>query len=398
MINETAKFQILGGDPSEIESLAKQRGGIRASIYLPVSHDPPESDQNPIRLRSLIEEAGGKLRTSGASPEKTQELLEPLASLASDPRELLVAGRTLAFFVDLESASLLELPYEVGPSCRVGNRFAIKPLLPLLQWNPTYTAICINRGDVRAFRGNRTGIEAVTIPDMPEMLEDVTGIDDPEKSLQHHTARTASAEGRPGSAPSEIMHGQGLPSDLEDSQLERFFREVSKAVHADLSGREDTLILFGVDENIGRFKSVDEWKERQVIDKAEDPQRWDESRVREEAWQLLEPHAKAEIESRLDQLREAENKGSGVFRLIECAVAAAMGRIETVAVAMDREVDGICDVDNMEVKIIADDDPACALDLYDFIASETIRHGGEVFGLEGSAVPGEEGVAATVRF
>ncbi len=75
-----------------------------------------------------------------------------------------------------------------------------------------------------------------------------------------------------------------------------------------------------------------------------------------------------------------------------------MGRIETVAVAMDREVDGICDVDNMEVKIIADDDPACALDLYDFIASETIRHGGEALGLEGSAVPGEEGVAATVRF
>ena len=118
MIKESEKFQILEGNPSEIESLAKQRGGIRASIYLRFPTIPPESDQNPIRLRALIEEAGGKLRTSGASPEKTQELLEPLASLASDPRKLLVAGSTRAFFVDLESASLLELPFETGLSCR----------------------------------------------------------------------------------------------------------------------------------------------------------------------------------------------------------------------------------------------------------------------------------------
>ena len=30
--------------------------------------------------------------------------------------------------------------------------------------------------------------------------------------------------------------------------------------------------------------------------------------------------------------------------------------------------------------------------------SETIRHGGEVLGLEAASIPGEEGVAATVRF
>ena len=67
------------------------------------------------------------------------------------------------------------------------------------------------------------------------------------------------------------MHGQGLPSDLEDSQLDRFFREVSKAVHAYLSGRDDTLILFGVDENIGRFNPWMNGRSDVIIDKTEMP-------------------------------------------------------------------------------------------------------------------------------
>jgi len=398
MNKQPEMFTILEGNPAEIETLAKQHGGLRTSIYLPVSHDPPESDQNPIRLRALIDEAANKLAISGADSDTAETLLKPLVSLASSPRELLTRGKTLAFFLDLESASLIELPYASEPNCRVGNRFAIKALLPLLQWNPTYTAVCLNRGEVRAFRGNRFAVEAVEIPDLPEKLEDVTGVDDPEKSLQHHTAKTTSAEGRPGSASTGKIHGQGLPSDLEDSQLNRFFRQVSKALQAYLNGRKDTLILFGVEANIGLFKSMEVWKERRVLEKTEDPQQWSISRVKEEALHLLEPEAKSEREFCLERLREAENKASGLFQLSNCAMAAATGRIETAAVAMDRDVNGICDVENMEVKIVGDEDPVCASDLYDYIASETIRHGGEVFGLEGASIPGEEGVAATVRF
>ncbi len=398
MIKPTAKFQILEGDPSEIENLAKRRGGIRVSLYLPVSHNPPESEQNPIRLRALIDEARDRLDASGAGAERAEELLDPVASLASAPETLLIRGKALALFIDSGSALLLELPYETAPLCRVGDRFAIKALLPLLQWNPTYTAICINRGDVRAFRGNRTGIEPVRIPDMPERLEDVTRIDDPENSLQHHTARTESAKGRPGSTPSEIIHGHGLPSDLEDSQFDRFFREVGKAVHAYLSGRKDTLVLFGVEENVGLLNSIGDWKERRVVSKMEDPHEWDAGRVREEAWNLLEPFGRAEITARLDRLREAENKEHGIFELSECALAAAMGWIDLVAVAMDREVNGICDVDKTQVMIADEDGPARAMDLYDFVASETIRHGGEAVGLEAAAIPGKEGVAAAVRF
>lgn len=388
----------LKGDAEELEALAKKRGGMRVSIYCPVERSAPESEQNPVRLRALIDEANQQLVDNGLSPEKAEEFLHPLSSLVQTPEALLTEGEALAFFLDGESALQLELPYTEAPSCRTSNQFAIKPLLPLLQWNPSFTAVCINRGKVRVFRGNRAGIESVQVPEMPEQLEDITAIDDPEKTTQHHTAKTGSDQGAPGSAPVAQMHGQGLPSDLEDHQLDRFFRSVSKALHAYLSGHDDYLVLFGVEENIGLFKSMDEWKEREVLSKSEDPHLWDASQIKEEALDLLKPYAAEEMDSRLDRLREARNKENGIFELSECAMAAATGRIELAAVAEDREVTGICDVDEMKVKIITEGDAPCAHDLYDFIASETIRHGGEVCSLDAAVIPGDEGVAATVRF
>lgn len=398
MTQETTTLQNLKGDAGELEALAKERGGLRVSIYLPVQQSAPESEQNPVRLQALVDEAGQQLTAYGLSPEKAEELLRPVASLVDAPGELLIEGEALAFFLDTESARQLELPYATAPSCQVSNQFAIKPLVPLIDWNPSYTAVCINRGDVRAYRGNRTWIEAIEIPNMPEKLEDITGIDDPEKSLQHHTAKTGSAEGAPGSAPVSQMHGHGLPSDLEDSQLDRFFRSVSKALHAFLSGKDDALVLFGVEENIGLFKSMDEWKERRVLSKTEDPHLWEAAQVKEEALKLLKPLADTKLNERLDHLREARNKENGLFALNECAIAAAMGRIDLAAVAEGREVYGICDLDEMKVKIVTEGDAPCAHDLYDFIVSETIRHGGEVCSIDADLIPGDDGVAATVRY
>jgi len=398
MTQEKTRLQKLQGSHEELESLVKERGGLRVSIYLPIEGSAPESEQNPVRLRSLIESAIQQLKAAGMNSEKAEELLQPLATLITSPKELLTSEQSLAFFIDSEAARRIDLPYSTSASCRVSNQFAIKPLLPLLQWNPSYTAVCINRGEIRAFRGNRTKIEAISVPHMPEKLEDITGIDDPEKSIQHHTAKTGSAEGRPGSAPVAQMHGQGLPSDFEDSQLDRFFRAVSKALHAYLSGQNDSLVLFGVEENVGLLQSMDEWKERKVLSKTEDPHRWDASQIKEKALELLKPHAKAEMDARLDRLREAQNKKNGLFKLGDCALAAATGRIEMAAVAQDLEVTGICELDEMKVKIITEGDAPCAHDLYDFIASETIYHGGEICILEADAIPGDDGVAATVRF
>ncbi|MFP4260762.1 MAG: hypothetical protein ACLFS1_06740 [Opitutales bacterium] len=398
MTYQPTTLQKLEGQADEIEAIARQRGGLCVSMYLPVRKSAPESEQNPLRLRELLETAHQKLEAYGMSPENARDVLQPVASLVDSPEELLISGEALAFLIDKESARRIELPYSTAPGCRVSNQFAIKPLLPLLQWNPGYTAVCINRGEIRVFRGNRVAIEAVEVPDMPKKLEDITGIDDPEKSLQHHTAKTVSAEGAPGSAPVPQMHGHGLPSDMEDMQFDRFFRSVSKALHSYLSGREDSLILFGVEENVGLFQSMNEWKERTVLSKKEDPHQWDAPRIKEEALKLLKPLADAKMESYLDRLNEARNKGNGLFKLGQCALAAATGRIELAAVDEDREVDGICGLDTMKVDIFTEGDAPCTHDLYDFIASETIRHGGEVCVLDALVIPGEGGVAATVRF
>ncbi|MFP4069774.1 MAG: hypothetical protein ACLFVC_06290 [Opitutales bacterium] len=383
---------------SALDTLFKHRGGLCLSIYLPVKTDPPSSDKNPIRLRNLLGEARRALGANGMNDEVIDKLLAPLEERVRNPEKLLDEAGTLAFFLDGNRAESIALPFKVEPVSFVGNRFLIKPLVKLRQENPSYTALCLNRGSVRVLRGTRSHIEEVPVPDMPANIEEVTDIDNPEESLQHHTSDTVSSEGRPGSAPFAHIHGQGLPSDLERSQLDRFLRAVAKALDAYLSENRDPLVIFGVEQNVGILKSIHSFENRTVLDKHHDPHKWNEATIREEAWKLLRPACENALQEKRNQLEAARNQGATIDLVSEAALAACMGQLKLAAVAIDREKPGICDVDSGEVRLIEEGQPGCAHDLLDLIASETLLHGGDAIVLDSADLPGGSEVVASKRF
>jgi hypothetical protein len=381
-----------------LDPLIKHRGGICLSIYLPIEVEPPASEQNPIRLRKLLTEARAALSSNGMEPKTIDELLAPLNRLEQNPEELLSEAKTLGLFLNGQSVRSIALPFAVDPTIYSGDRYLIKPLVKLRQENPTFTALCLNRGEVRVFQGSRIQIEEVSVPDMPEKEEDVTWIDDPEKSLQQHSSNTVSAEGKPGGAPAGHVHGQGLPSDLERSQLERFLREVGKALDAYLSQDRNPLIIFGVEQNVGVLKSIHKFENRTVLDKHHDPHEWNPETIRKEAWDLLKPECDRATEEKWNLLKAARNKGETIDQVPEAALAACMGQLNLSAIPIDKEVHGICDLDAGEVKLLEAGDPACAHDLIDLIASETIMHGGEVVVLDQEQLPDSAEVVVHKRF
>lgn len=391
-------LETLNENPEKLMEVLTRHGGLRVSVLLPIATEPPQSEQNASRLKDLHQSALDKLLDNGLTVDNAQELLRPVEALLKDPKSLLRPAEALALYIDEDSASVVEIPYAVDSQVTVGNRFVVKPLLPLLQNDSDFKVVCLNRGEIKVYKGTRMGIREVTIPDMPESLSDVIQYDDPEKSLQHHTAKTGSNEGQPGSGPVPQMHGQGMPSDIEEEQIERLFREVAKAVKKHFANDPSPMVVFGVDENVGQFSSVIDWGGQEMFSVHHDPKDWSKEEINRHATEKLMPHWEKQIEEKVERLNEAHNKDTGVFDTAKCALAAANGRVEMVCVASDQSEPGVCQPEKMEVDFVEADDAACAHDLLDTIAYETIQHGGEAFALPQEKIPGPGNVAATVRF
>lgn len=110
------------------------------------------------------------------------------------------------------------------------------------------------------------------------------------------------------------------------------------------------------------------------------------------------PDCEKKIDEKVERLEEAHSKDSGVFDTAKCVLAAANGRVEMACVASDQSEPGVCQPEEMKVEFVEADAAACAHDLLDTIAYETIQHGGEAFVLPAEKIPGPGNVAATVRF
>lgn len=384
--------------PDTLRDLCQKEGGPLISIYLPVPREPPESDKTPVLLKNLLRQVRHRLEASGIGPQSAEDRLRPLHELVENPKQFLKGHPSLAFFIAEDRFSAFRLPYPVEAQAEVGNRFQVKPILDLFTIPSPVTVVCLNRGHVRTMRGIPLQLEEIEVKGMPRTLTDVTGIDDPEKSIQQHTGKVASAKGRPGTSPVMQTHGQGLPADLEHSQLKRFFTEVAKALESDLASREDVLVVFGLEKNIGLFKSAFDPGKRTVHLVDEDPQNWEVRDLQERTAGILDSDRRRMEEANLRQLESLHEQSEGLFNVKEAALAAATGRIDMVVVATNHSIPGVCNPDDMTVEFGENSEPGAGNDLLDYIATETIRHGGTVSGAPFSSIPGGKGVAAKTRF
>jgi len=382
-----------------IDELIKHEGGICLSLYLPIAKQPPESDKNVVRLREELGDLKQRLTSDGMDEGAVADFVRPIERLVETPRELLIEGEALALFRSSDTFESIELPYRVEAQGDVGNRFFIRPLLDLRNNDRDFIIVCLNRGDVRAFEGNRLRIAPLEIADLPASIDDITGVDDPEKSVQHHTAKTVSARGDSGTGLAAQVHGQGLPEDLRDEQRDRFFREVAKAVDAHLSGgSKEALVFIGVEENLGRIKRVHDWSNRKVRTVSEDPSAWKLPAIHEHAWAKVESELRDEHATAKEAFDEAGGKDTLIRGPEAVAAAAATSRVERATISASARIRGVVDAGNMEVKRVVEGDPACARDLLDQIAAETIRHGGEVVVMDSEEIPGGHEAVALPRF
>jgi hypothetical protein len=363
------------------------------SLYQPTHRNHPDNQQDPIRFRNLVKSMGESLSQQYADDE-IQELLAPLLELADRHDFWNCTLDGLAVLRDRNLFRIYRLQRPVAELAVVADSFHTKPLLRILQSADRYQVLAVNRHEVQLYEGNRDVLDEIELAeDVPRTLTDALGeeLTDPRQ--------TVSAYGGTGGGQSPMHHGHGGRKAELDSDAERFFRAVDRAIlehHSKPSGLP--LILAALPEHHHRFHKVSHnpFLIPESLDVHPDAlSSTDEFRQR--IWKIIEPRYRARLASLVDAFNSTRPKGLADDDLAEVARAAVGGRVATLLIEARREIPGRIDASTGALKF--DDLAHPELDdVLDDLAALALEKGGDVVIVPGERMPTDTGIAAIYRY
>lgn len=379
-------------NPIQLRQLARHRRPGSVSMYMPIRRDGREIRQNPIRLGNLLAEAEDALARRDVDRDVVRRL-DPFRGLPDNSAFWRNSGDGLALFANDSEHRIFRLPINVEQLIVVGDRFHLKPLIPLLTDNGRFYVLALSRARVRLFEATRFTMRELDTSDVPDSLAEVVGYDWEQRSLQFRSS-TPRGSGR----RSAEFHGHGVGRDDLDGEETRFLQQVARAVEAMIADPSSMLVLAAVDELVGEFTKHsrhDAIASEAVLGNPDD---LSEDELRQAAWRAAEPEFARRRRAASDRARELLGTGGAVDSLEEVVIAAVDGRIEDLFCAGDVIRWGRYRSDSRRVEIHGRPEPSDE-DLLNRAAVETIAHDGMVFVLPNAEVPsGSSPVTATLRY
>ncbi len=379
----------------ELKSLTTVTDEPKASIYMPMYPQGTDTRQNPLRLKNLLQQAEDRLVQFGVRAPVARDML-------AAPRELLHDGtfwrnglHGLVLFVQPGRFRYLPLDYEVPELVHVGRRHCVKPLLPLLGNDGTYYLLALSHDFTRMYRGRRSGLELLDVPNLPHSKSEVlqrAGVER-EPGLQVH-----SASNLPAGKQAAVFHGQGGVADMHKEDLKLYFHAVDAAVSRFLAEHRAPLLVACVDYLFPVYREVNQYPHLLPEFLPGNPERVPVHELSAQAWPLVERHVHEQrwaALKRLEQLADTDRASHDPHQVIP---AAAQGRVDTLFVDWTAQLRGRYQPDNGEV-VLTDGQPEAADDdLLEFAAVETLRYNGRVYTASAHELPHHAPLAALLRF
>jgi hypothetical protein len=142
---------------NDIKRIIQMDGGAHVSIFMPTHHKGGEDQQDPIRLRNLLRTSEDKLVASGLRASEARAMLKPAESLLTDNLFWRQQSDGLALFLDTSLYFYYRIPLVLKEEAGVGERFYIKPLVPLLSDCGWFYLLAISQDDVRLLQCTALG-------------------------------------------------------------------------------------------------------------------------------------------------------------------------------------------------------------------------------------------------
>ena len=374
---------------SDLDELVAVDNAPAVSLYLPTHVAGREIRQDPIRLKNLLSSAAERLAATWRRPE-IEELLEPAGSLVGDEDFWRHQQQGLAVFLAPGFNRIHKLPVPVPEETFLADHFHIKPLLPLLEDAGLFWLLTISDKRTGLYRGSRWEFAEAREIDLPQGVGKIRGMTDYEET------QYASPVGRRGTLAHAQSFGEA-PEELRKSELIEFLHRVAAAVQPRLKGNRAPVILAAHPEIQGHFREIAGWKEIQSEGISENPDALTEDELHHRGYTLVEPKLAEGRAAGVDRLNASLAAGKAATRPEEIVKAARYARVDTLFLTGDDHLWGR--FDEPEDRVVAHGSAGEGdIDLLDYAALMTLRHGGAVMLVQREVLPPPGLSAAILRY
>jgi len=274
----------------------------------------------------------------------------------------------------------------------VADSFHTKPLRQWLQSTGRYQVLALSLNKVQLFEGDRNALDAVALAaGVPQTMSAALG----DGRTEPHS--TVFSYGGIGGGHMAMHHGQGGKEDEIDSDAERFFRAVDRAVlehHSRSSGLP--LMLAALPEHHHRFREVSHNPFLMASGLMVDPQGLKLDDLRQRAWDAAAPQQVAQQAAWSEAYATAAAHGLGSEDLSVVAHAAVAGRVATLLIEAERQMAGRIDGSTGRIDPADLGNPRVD-DVLDDLGTLVESMGGVVHVLPAERMPCRTGVAASFR-
>ena len=376
----------------QLQKISGRRESFVVSIYLPTEPRGPATRQSPIRFKNLVKEASERLTQHGA---------DSVAAMLKQTCEPLLANHDfwqhqtegLGLLCDDDRCDFYHLPMAPAEGVHIGRRFHIKPLLEATRRNRRFYVLALSLNQCRLLEGDMESLKEVDVPNLPHSLAEALRFDDPERSLQFHSA------GREGGGQ-PIYHGQGSSADSADDRTLRYFQACARALDSYLGQKDkDPLLLAAVDEHLPIFQRATSYPgfvaDRHI---SGNPDEAAPSDLHKKAQEIIAGMLDSERDHALEQVERLKGTPRTCTTIDQVATAMIQGRILYLFVAADKTVPGSIDLTSGEVELGSGSNGEAAVDLLNEAAAEVLLHGGGAYVMPSEAIPSSTQALAILRY
>jgi hypothetical protein len=365
-------------EPVCLSMFVSQGGGEQAAL---AHHDLP--------LKDLVRQADDALRAGNVPSAEIHDWLAPLEALLSMDRP---SGTEQSFAI-LRTRSGLHafiVPLRVSSRVVVGGRFFLKPLIPCLTRTRAYYVLAISDNASRLFRCREAESRELHSPKLPGSLEETLASRDFSPRLQGHTSRASARK-------VITYHGHSAPVEEIHENRRMYCRQLDAAVRDLLGQSSEPLVLACVKELFAEFQTIHTYPHVVSEPIRGNPDRLSQSELHEAAQRIIDSEtekqiARAVAEYTVQNTDRASTNAEAIFE------AALRGCVRTIFVADDAEMWGTLDQVTGATRLAIGSQSPERDEFLNWIAIQTVIHGGIAYALPLASMPSRKPVAALFRY
>lgn len=378
---------------SELKVLMDRIGGIRVSIFMPTHIGGGQNPQDIVRYKNLVQDAENRLVRTGLRSPEAKRLLKPAKALQQNNVFWRQQTGGLALFMAANQFFVYyRIPLPLNELVVTGERFHIKPLIPLLAGSGVFYVLAISQNRVRLLECTAYSEVEITPETVPTNIADVIPSEGESREVMRFGVKSVA-----GGGDASVFHGTGISPAHKKRDIVAFFRKVDTAISSLLKQETAPLVLAAVDYLQPLYRTVNTYAHLLPDGVIGNPDELDENTLRTKALAIAEPYFQQSEKEAIGQYHQSAGTGLTSTEIKDVIEAAYTGRIKFLFAAIDVQRWGQFNIANHSV-VLHEQAQLEDQDLLDLAIYYTLLNSGTIFVKDPTDIPDGKSIAAVFRY